>query len=154
MIRITNTQRRFTIKTGMIKKATQAMLDELGYSRFDIGILFCGTTAMAQYNGTYRNKHKATDVLSFPYHDTLKAGEVIVPVTPDDANLGDIILCPLIIDKKRHDWHRSFDDHCVVLVAHAMAHLLGHDHEIDSDYLIMQKLEDRLLEAVRRKLKK
>jgi probable rRNA maturation factor len=152
MISITNTQRRFTIKIGMIKKATQAMLNELGYSQFDIGILFCGTTAMAQYNGTYRNKHTATDVLSFPYHTTLKAGEVILPATPDDANLGDMILCPIVIDKKRHDWSRSFDDHCLVLVAHGMAHLLGHDHEIDSDYLIMQKLEDRLLEAARHNL--
>ena len=135
----------------MIKKATQAMLNELGYNRFDIGILFCGTTTMAHYNEQYRNKIGATDVLSFPYHNTLKAGQAIVPATPDDANLGDIILCPLVIEKKRKEWSRSFDEHCIVLIAHGIAHLLGHDHESDSEYALMQELEDRLLLAAHQK---
>ena len=147
MISITNTQRKYRINQTRIKKATQAMLAELGYASFDIGILFCGTTLMTQYNGEYRHKHKATDVLSFAYHDTLKAGDVIIPATPDDANLGDIILCPAVIEKKRHEWDRSFDDHCVALIAHGLAHLLGHDHEDDDDYVRMQKVEDQLLAA-------
>jgi len=148
VITITNTQRKHRTNTRRLKKAATAMLTELGYAGFDLGILICGATRMAAFNGQYRNKHKATDVLSFPYHENLTAGQAIVPATPDDANLGDIILCPLIIDKKRHEWGRSFDDHCVVLLAHAIAHLLGHDHETDADYAIMQQLENRLLDAV------
>ena len=151
MITITNTQRKYRLNFPLIKKATKAMLAELNYARFDLGILFCGATTMTQYNGQYRGKYKATDVLSFPYHDTLKAGQTIEPATPDDANLGDIILCPIIIDKKRLEWDRSFDDHCIVLIAHAIAHLLGHDHENDDDYLLMQALENRLLAAATKK---
>ncbi len=154
MINITNTQRTYKINTGQLKKAAQTMLNHLGYGRFDLGILICGTTRMAGFNATYRNKPTATDVLSFPYHDTLTPGQRIVVHSREDANLGDIILCPEIIDKKRHEWERSFDDHCIVLLAHAIAHLLGHDHETDEEYAIMQQVETALLNALIEKKKR
>lgn len=150
MIHITNTQRAHTINIPLITRATQAMLDELGYGSFDVGILFCGTTLIRNYNADYRHKDKPTDVLSFPFYPDLKPGQRISPQSSDDENLGDIILCPAVIDKKRTDWNRSFDDHCIALIAHALAHLLGHDHEDDADYVIMQKQEDALLSAVHR----
>lgn len=147
MICITNSQRRYPVDTDGLKKATSAMLTFLGYADFDVGILICSETRMASFNTEFRGKVGPTDILSFPYHDYLKAGERIEPDSPDEANLGDIILCPAIIDKKRLDWNRSFDDQCLVLLAHGIAHLLGHDHENDDDYAQMQALEDQLLAA-------
>ena len=149
MVHITNTQRVYPINVPLLAAAAQAMLDALEYSSFDLGILICGTTLMRQYNADYRHKDKPTDVLSFPFYPELKPDQRITPENPDDANLGDIILCPAIIDKKRKEWERGFDDHCIVLIAHATAHLLGHDHEDDADYVRMQAVEDTLLAAVR-----
>lgn len=150
MITITNAQRKYPVNVPMLKAAATAMLTELKYSDFDLGILICNGERMAEYNSGYRGKEGPTDILSFPYHDTLKAGERIEAESPEDKNIGDIILCPEIIEKKRHDWSRSFDDQCVVLLAHGIAHLLGHDHERDEEYVVMQALEDTLLAAAHR----
>jgi probable rRNA maturation factor len=147
MITLTNTQRKIVVNTGLLHAAAQAMLTSLEYADFDLGILLCGKDRMRSYNAEYRHKDYPTDVLSFPFHTELKPGERIHPASPDEANLGDIILCPEIIEKKRHEWDRTFDHHCTVLIAHAIAHLLGHDHEDDEDYLRMQKLENKLLQA-------
>lgn len=149
VITITNTQRSYRIDTDRIKKAATAMLTLLGYADFDLGILVCNTNRMAAFNKDYRGKEGPTDILSFPFYPELRPGEHITPASPDEANLGDIILCPEIINKKRLDWDRPFDDHCIVLLAHGIAHLLGHDHETDEDYARMQALEDKLLAAVK-----
>lgn len=145
MITIKNTQRSYQINTQLLKKAAELMLAELDYAHFDLGILICSAKQMAVFNEEYRSKKGPTDILSFPFHDTLKAGERIQPQGRDEENLGDIILCPEIIDKKRLEWERSFDEQCVVLLAHGIAHLLGHDHESDEDYECMQKVENQLL---------
>ncbi len=147
MITLSNTQRKIAINKHLLLSATQAMLTALNYTEFDLGILICGTTRMRHYNAEYRHKDNVTDVLSFPFHTELKAGERIKPTSPDEANLGDIILCPTVIEKKRHEWNRTFDHHCTVLIAHAIAHLLGHDHEDDAAYTRMQEIENQLLAA-------
>jgi rRNA maturation RNase YbeY len=147
MVTLSNTQRKISINEPLLIAAAHAMLASLEYHEFDLGILLCGTTRMRHYNAEYRHKDKATDILSFPYHTELTAGQRIHPESPDDANLGDIILCPAVIEKKRHEWNRTFDHHCTVLIAHGIAHLLGHDHEDDADYARMQELENQLLAA-------
>ncbi len=147
MITITNTQRKYSVNTAQLKTAATAMLKALNYPDFDLGILICNAQRMSEFNLDYRGKEGPTDILSFPYHDTLKAGERISLTCDEDANIGDIILCPEIIEKKRLEWNRPFDEHCIVLLAHGIAHLLGHDHETDEDYARMQALEDELLQA-------
>lgn len=149
MIALKNSQRSYQINTSLLTTAAAAMIAELGYTHFDLGILICGAKRMAFFNEEYRGKKGPTDILSFPFHDRLVAGEQIEARSADEENLGDIILCPAVIDKKRLDWGRSFDQQCVVLLAHGIAHLLGYDHETDEDYERMQHLENRLLKAAK-----
>ena len=81
MILIKNTQKKIKIDINHIKKDVQTILNLLGYPDFDIGIWFTTNPTIRKYNKEYREKDKATDVLSFPYHETLKPGEKITPET-------------------------------------------------------------------------
>jgi rRNA maturation RNase YbeY len=148
MISITNTQRRFTIDTAQIERHLRAMLHTLNYDNFAIGVLICGEKRMAQYNEQYRGKKGATDILSFPYHTNLQPGEGITVANDEDKNLGDIILCPLIIDRKRHAWGHNFKTQLTMILAHGIAHLLNYDHHTDEQFAIMQEVEKKLLSAV------
>jgi len=147
VITINNAQRAYHIKTKELKEAARAMLAAAGYGRFCLGILLCGKVRMQKFNNEYRGKQAPTDVLSFPYHPLLKAGERIEAANREEENVGDIILCPQVIDKKRTAWDHSFDTHCIFLLAHAVAHLLGYDHETANDFEEMQKFEKKLLSA-------
>ena len=103
-----------------------------------------------KYNHEYRDKDKATDVLSFPYHSELKAGERIKIKTDEDKNLGDIIIAPSYVLKDLPRWNQTFEQRMQVLLVHGICHLLGYDHIDDADYKVMHKKEVALL----RKLKK
>lgn len=147
MITITNTQRSFFINESLIEEQVQAMLEELGYPSFDVGILFCGKVGMRKYNKQFKNKDNPTDILSFPYDETRRPDIPFKVNTPDDENLGDIIICPEYVARKSREWQRSYPEHLVALLAHGVAHLLGHDHHTDEEHERMEDLEARLVKV-------
>ncbi len=123
------------------------MMAKLGYGDFDLGMLLTTNASIRFYNRDFRNQDKPTDILSFPYHTELIAGQRIKVRAPEDKNLGDIIISLEYVAKKALEWNRTFEEHMVVLLAHGIAHLLNYDHITDEDYVIMQKVEKKLLKA-------
>lgn len=149
MIHIENDQ-SFPVDLKKLKSDTQVILQQLDYKGYDIGILLVTPEIMQQYNKDYREKDKPTDILSFPYHPTLKAGERIVPASSEDKALGDIILCPSYINDDLERWGASFQERMEILLVHGICHLLGYDHIEDADYEVMKKEEERLLSKLQK----
>ncbi|PCI74520.1 rRNA maturation RNase YbeY [Candidatus Dependentiae bacterium] len=145
MILIKNRQRLFDIDEKWMHDLILKMLTVVKYQDFDIAFLLTSDATMRKYNHQFRQKDKATDILSFPYHPDLKVGESIHVQFEEDKNLGDIIISPRSVAKKAEEFDRSFQEHFVILLAHGIAHLLGHDHETDEDFKKMNSLEKRLL---------
>lgn len=127
------------------KKKAQYLLDLLGYRDFDLGILLTDNEIIHEYNKTYRDKDKPTDVLSFPFYPELKAGEVITPENEDDKQLGDLIISLEYTQNDAPRWEQTFEKRMDVLLIHGICHLLGYDHEIDQDYEVMKVKEEELL---------
>ena len=100
MILIKNTQRKIQISTKKLHKNAQKMLLFLDYQDFDLGIWFTTNKTIQKYNKLYRGKNKPTDILSFPYHDKLKAGKRISVLSEEDKNLGDIIISVEFVEKE------------------------------------------------------
>ncbi|HJZ24296.1 MAG TPA: rRNA maturation RNase YbeY [Candidatus Babeliales bacterium] len=142
MILIKNTQRKISLDTKKIKLEIEKIVDFLHYLDFDIGILFTTEKVIREYNKTYRDKDKPTDVLSFPYYPHLKAGQKIKASHEDEKNLGDLIICPAYI---KENFPTSFNKQLRIILVHGICHLLGYDHIDDTDFEIMQKEEARIL---------
>lgn len=150
MITITNTQETFTIDEQEMTAQLDAMRRALDYDGFAIGVLVCDEKTIQLYNKQYRQKDSPTDILSFPYHTELKPGEQITPNDDDDKNLGDIILCPAVIDRKRVEWDNDFPAQLTMLLAHGIAHLLNYRHETDEEFATMQVVEKKLLAELKK----
>ena len=150
MITIRNQQRTITVNVARMRFQIQKMLTLLGYVHFDLGIWLTTNATIRRYNKDYRGKDKPTDILSFPYHPKLKPGEQIIVTCPEDKNLGDLIISLEYVKKQAPKWNQTFDEHLTMLLAHGIAHLLGHDHQTDEEYKTMNKLEKKLLAAVRK----
>jgi len=148
MITIINRQRKILFDKLLIEKQLHKMLTVVGYSDFDVNILFTTNATIRSYNKQYRHKDKATDILSFPFHANVKPGQKIKIVTPDDKNLGDIIISLEYVKKVAKEIGAPFDAHLTRLLAHGTAHLLNYDHETDAQFKAMHKIESRLLNAV------
>jgi rRNA maturation RNase YbeY len=128
----------------------QKLLDSLGYGTFDIGIWFTNNKTIALYNKEYRRKEGPTDILSFPYHTKLNAGQKIVPHGVDEANLGDIIISLEYVYTSERWQDTPESERLPILLVHGICHLLGYDHENDKDYQVMHKKELELLKIIKK----
>jgi probable rRNA maturation factor len=89
--------------------------------------------AVQRLNKQYRGLDKPTNVLSFPSGD--KSGH----------QLGDIILARETVVREALELGISTQHHVQHLTIHGLLHLLGYDHETDTDAAEMEALETRLL---------
>lgn len=148
MILIKNRQRTIPVDTDKLKQNIQTILDHLQYTDFDIGVLLTTNATIHRYNKLYRDKDKPTDILSFPYHATLKAGKRIQVKSEDDKNLGDLIISLEYVKKDAQKKGEVFEDRFNMLLVHGICHLLGYDHIEDKDYNQMKKKETKLLDLI------
>jgi probable rRNA maturation factor len=80
-------------------------------------------------NSRFRKKHRATNVLSFPY----------------GKGRGDIVLCHPVIAREARAQGKSIAAHYAHLVVHGILHLRGYGHEKKRDAERMERREARIL---------
>ena len=76
------------------------------------------------------------------------ASECGVRQTIDQTiELGDVVICPAIIDEQRHEFNTTFDEELSLMLVHSILHLLGFDHIDEQDRGLMQQKEREILES-------
>lgn len=148
MIRIKANQRKIPFSSDQFHNKAFIILKHLGYDEFDLGILLTTNKTIQKYNNEYRGQDKPTDVLSFPYHTDLIAGQKIVANNPEDKNLGDIIISIPYVFENKKEHPGTFEQRMDVMLVHAICHLLGYDHIADDDFVKMNALEKELLNLI------
>ena len=124
----------------------------------ELTLMFVPESAIAGLNEKYMGKSGPTDVLSFPL-DAVDAvgtpGPGALSRGPDKTNidlndlpvlLGDVVVCPVVAARQSPTHAGNIDDEFALLVTHGVLHVLGYDHEQDSDAKKMQARERELLE--------
>jgi probable rRNA maturation factor len=145
MITIRNMQRKVPIDKITLERDIVRILQKLSYEDYDVGIMIVNDKRMRQYNLNYRSKDAPTDILSFAFHVDLKPGDRIISNSPDDKNLGDLIIDAPYVARAAVELARSFEDHMRILLVHGIYHLLGYDHVTELDYEIMDEAEREML---------
>jgi len=104
-------------------------------------VAFSSDAEVRALNAQYRGQDKPTNVLSFP-----------APPPPpghrpegEPLFLGDVVLAAETVAGEARDQGIPLVRHIQHLVVHGVLHLLGYDHENDSEAEIMEALETRLL---------
>lgn len=148
MITIKNTQQTTPINEKKLQKNIQKILKHLKHSRCDLGVWITTNRSIQKYNKKYRAKNKPTDILSFAYHASLKPGQTITIKTPDDSNLGDLIISAEYVKHTAEQFQIPFDQHLSTIVIHGICHLLGYTHESDAAHKKMAALEATLASLI------
>jgi len=91
-----------------------------------------------QLNQRYRDRDYATNVLSFP------AGHAALP-NGVRRPLGDIVICGPVVQRESAEQGKAAGDHWAHMLVHGTLHLLGFDHDTDSEAEEMEALETRIL---------
>ena len=113
---------------------------------WELSLTICGITKITSLNRKYRNREKATDVLSFPLHQDLKRGR---ERGLQRLCLGDIYICREMAFAQAKKFHISYYEELIHLFVHGFLHLLGYDHEVSlRAEREMLKREDDLLNNI------
>jgi len=105
----------------------------------EVSVRVVNAAEMQQLNSEFRSQDKPTNVLSFPAGDF--AG------LPDDAErpLGDIVVCAAVVADEAEQQGKTLRDHWAHMIVHGTLHLLGFDHDNDSDAAEMESIEIRIM---------
>lgn len=111
----------------------------------EISVRFSSDEEVRSLNRNYRQKDKATNVLSFPMADP----DLIATAADGDEIeilLGDIILARGVCGREAAERGISVETHAAHLLVHGTLHLLGYDHETgEEDAEAMEDIERRAL---------
>lgn len=107
-------------KFSVINK-TKSKLPDLPFSlikndilgkNYSLSLAFITKEQIKKFNKIYRNKNKATNILSFLLSKTS----------------GEILICPDIVKTETKKFNKNFDQLLGFLVIHGMLHLKGMEH--------------------------
>jgi probable rRNA maturation factor len=125
------------------RAAAEAALNGSGVelpALYELSLVLTTDAEIRILNRMWRGQDKPTNVLSFP-------GDM--DIIHDDAPvlLGDVVIA-FETTKREVDEENlaaSLTDHLSHLIVHGVLHLLGYDHEIDTEAEEMEQLESELL---------
>lgn len=138
--------RRVRDAAGLCREAVRATLRHLGAAdrSAEVSVLLTDDETVRGLNHSYRHKDKATNVLSFPGHeDGLAACRGMAGGRP--VILGDVILAAGVLVAEAEAQAKPLSNHLRHLVVHGVLHLLGFDHESDTDAERMEAVERAVL---------
>ena len=129
------------LAANAIGAARGALLDDPFPSQQDVevSLYFADDSISRRLNKTHRGKDKPTNVLSFPQAK---------PPAPVPWVLGDIVLAAETVAQEAADRKISLYAHTSHLIVHGFLHLLGYDHQIDTDAEEMESLEIAAMAAL------
>jgi len=116
----------------------RAALAGSGAGTAEITVRLVGEAESADLNKRYRGKRGATNVLSFTYD-----------VAPGKAGLaGDLVICVPVVLREATQQDKRPRAHWAHMLVHGILHLRGYDHLQESDAVIMEAQEVRVLKRL------
>ncbi len=101
-----------SVDENFLKKIAKKVLIGENKQEVELSIVLLGSGKMKELNRKYRQKNRATDVLSFSYNGS-----------------GEIVVCLPQVRKNAKEFHSVFEKELARVLIHGILHLLGCDHE-------------------------
>jgi probable rRNA maturation factor len=118
---------------GETVRAAIAAAAALTAAAGEVSILLTDDAGIRALNKQWRGIDKPTNVLSFP------------AAKPGGPVLGDIVMAYETLARECGEEDREFPHHLAHLTVHGFLHLIGYDHETDSQADDMEGLESRIM---------
>lgn len=150
IISLDNDQEKIEISTeleGLLNKAMNlvARLENLSENT-EVDITIVTDEEIHVLNRDYRGVDRATDVLSF----ALDEGDDEPEILGAEAEhlLGDIIISAEKANEQAEEFGHGLNREIVYLAVHGMLHLLGYDHMIEDEKIVMRRREEEILREI------
>jgi len=122
-----------------VRDAIAAAAATLAAGDGEVSVVLTDDEAIRTLNRDWRKIDKPTNVLSFPAPDTPGAEKMF----------GDIVIAYETLARECDEEDRVFLHHLSHLAVHGFLHLIGYDHQTDSDADAMEALESKIMIAMK-----
>lgn len=114
--------------------------------KVSLTILLSNNKNIKKLNKKFRNKNKATDVLSFPSEKKINIKK--------SPYIGDIVISYNFMNKPKALSILEFKNKVTKIFIHGFLHLLGHDHIKLKDFKVMLIEEEMIYQTIKKKIVK
>ena len=122
----------------------------------EVSLTLVDNNRIHDINKEFRDIDRPTDVLSFPMVEYDDAGEFAFLEDEDDCfnpetgelMLGDIIISLDKVEEQAIAYGHSFTREYAFLIAHSMLHLMGYDHMVDEERIVMEQKQEKALQQL------
>jgi probable rRNA maturation factor len=121
-----------------LRRSLAALKAELGYGHHEVTVVLTSNRELRRLKLQHWGEDATTDVLSFP---TYEPGDPFVP-----PHLGDVVISLQQAAEQAAQQGHSLTDETLILAAHSLWHLLGHDHQTPQDWQGFERVQQRILE--------
>jgi len=125
-----------------LQRCGERLLLAIGERGSELSIALVDDPEIKDLNTRWRNRPKATDVLSFSQIEGEESGGA-------SRLLGDVVISVETAALQSADRHRGLNETVTRLLIHGLLHLIGHDHEEDEEASRMIAEERRLWRGLR-----
>ncbi|WP_347490594.1 rRNA maturation RNase YbeY [Desulfoscipio sp. XC116] len=141
---VNNLQEKVPVDDELEQLLTRVVVQALGSNGMpenaEVSIVFVDDDYIAGLNRQYRGIDGPTDVLSF----AMLEGPAM-PGDEDEPMLGDVVISLEAARRQAGEYGHGFAREVAYLTVHGVLHLLGYDHEIQSDKQSMRTQEENIL---------
>ena len=131
---------------ALVRRAVEAALAAAPVgAEAEVSVLLTDDAEQRALNRAWRGQDKPTNVLSFP---ALTPEELAAGAAANDARpvlLGDVSLAFQTVRAEAEAAGKPLAHHVAHLLTHGVLHLLGYDHQTESDAALMEPLETAIL---------
>lgn len=125
-----------------IRRVVDAVLEEEGFEALaEVSVTLVSPEEIRELNRQWRGVDRSTDVLSFPLEEEEGFAGSYTP-------LGDVIVCPAVIDRQSKDFGTTYRQEFCLMVIHSVLHLLGWDHMEENEKKEMFEKQEKILRAL------
>lgn len=143
---ILNLHKGCPLRAASLQGFVRDLHRRLGLGKQQFNVCFVDDKAIQRLNSAFRGKDKATDVLSFPWRESMHPSP-IEPQVPNPIRhsgitnfLGDVVISvPTAARHARAEGHSTIRE-VRWLILHGVLHLLGYDHETDNGEMVGKEL--------------
>jgi probable rRNA maturation factor len=138
---------RAPVDRAIVRRVAIAVLAGAGASgRHRLSVHVVDDDAIRSVNCRQRGIDSPTDVLSFPLSSSQRAGAEAFALPPGEPNhLGDVLISYERVVAQANEYGHSVEREFYYLLAHGVLHLLGFDHQEESERREMRKREEQAL---------
>ena len=123
-------------------KSALSRIEETEKFSIVFDVLICDNKKIAELNKLYKNKDKATDVLSFALFADSKHKNIIIN---NEIMLGEIIISAQTALSQSKENKKEFMEEVYFLLSHGILHLFGFKHNDEDSLAEMLRIQEKMI---------